>query len=47
MTDIKPKYVGKYCIGGEYGLHISLEKKPNWWHRFWMRVCFDIRWEDL
>jgi hypothetical protein len=42
----RPKYVGRLIIGGEYGLLISLEKKPNVVHRFFMRVLLGFEWRD-
>ena len=38
-----PIYVGDYHLGG---LAIGFEKKPSWWHRFWMRVCLGWIWKD-
>jgi hypothetical protein len=40
------KYVGRLIIGGEYGILISLEKKPNVVHRFFMRVLLGFKWKD-
>lgn len=43
----KKTFVGGYTLGerGE-GLRIAFTRKPSWWHRFWMRVALDVRWDD-
>ena len=41
-----PKYVGAYRIGGTGGLHINFTKKPNWFHRYMMRMCLGWEWVD-
>jgi hypothetical protein len=43
---ILPKYVGSYRIGENYGLSISFEKKPNWFHRKMMKLCLGWEWRD-
>ena len=37
------KYVGFYRLGS---MTIGLDKKPNWFHRFFMKICFGWTWED-
>lgn len=39
-------FVGGYTIGGPEGIRLALRQKPSRWHRFWMRCCLDIRWDD-
>jgi hypothetical protein len=41
-----PKYSGSYRIGGNYGLCISIVKKPNWFHRKMMALCLGWEWLD-
>jgi hypothetical protein len=41
-----PKYSGCYRIGGNYGLSISIVKKPNWFHRKMMALCLGWEWID-
>jgi hypothetical protein len=41
-----PKYIGAYRIGGTGGLHLSFTKKPNWFHRYMMRLCLGWEWVD-
>jgi hypothetical protein len=43
---VPPKYSGFYRIGGNYGLSISIVKKPNWFHRKMMALCFGWEWRD-
>jgi hypothetical protein len=43
---IVPKYEGSYRIGGNGGLSVSLEKKPNWFHRTMMKLCLGWEWHD-
>jgi hypothetical protein len=41
-----PNYVGGYQLGGEFGLRINLQKKPNWLHRTMMKLCLGWEWID-
>jgi hypothetical protein len=41
-----PNYVGGYRLGGEFGLRINLQKKPNWLHRTMMKLCLGWEWID-
>jgi hypothetical protein len=41
-----PNYVGSYRLGKPIGFHIALQKKPCWFHRTMMRLCFGWEWED-
>lgn len=41
-----PKHVGGYQLGGQYGLRIMFQKKPNWLHRKMMKLCLGIEWID-
>jgi len=34
---------GFYCIGH---YRFAFQKKPNLWHRFFMRVLLNIHWKD-
>ena len=43
---VLPKYSGYYRIGGNYGLTISIVKKPNWFHRKMMALCLGWEWTD-
>lgn len=43
---VLPKYSGSYRIGGNYGLSISIVKKPNWFHRKMMALCLGWEWLD-
>ena len=43
---ILPKYSGSYRIGENYGLCISIVKKPNWFHRKMMALCLGWEWID-
>jgi len=38
-----PPTVGYYCIGH---WRFAFQKKPNLWHRFFMRLLLNLRWED-
>lgn len=42
-----PTYVGYYLLGGRFGLRISFEKKPCWFHRKMMYLCLGWEWGDL
>jgi hypothetical protein len=46
FTELNPKYVGSYWIGGSMGLHISFKEKPIWLHRTMMRLCLGWEWKD-
>ena len=41
-----PKPVGRYEIGGRYGMHVVLSKKPIWIHRFFARLLLGWKWRD-
>lgn len=41
----KGKLLGYYSLNNIYQLAIY-GKKPNWFHRTMMRVCFGIKWID-
>ena len=43
---VLPKYSGSYKIGGDYGLSISILKKPNWFHRKMVALCLGWEWQD-
>jgi hypothetical protein len=43
---VPPKYSGCYRIGGNYGLSISIVKKPIWFHRKMMAMCLGWEWID-
>ena len=38
------KYKGKYCLGGECGVCIFLEEKPNVIKRFFMNHLLGWKW---
>jgi len=40
--------VGEWKIGDDtHFISFALKKKPNGWHRFWVRVFFGLRWIDF
>jgi hypothetical protein len=40
--------IGEWKIGDdEHFISFALKKKPNGWHRFWVRVFFGLRWIDF
>jgi hypothetical protein len=39
-----PVYVGGWTLGG---LTVSMEKKPNWFKRKMMKLCFGFEWKDF
>ena len=41
-----PTFVGRYILGGEYGLKIGFTYKPNWFHRTMMKLCLGWEWID-
>lgn len=42
-----PKYVGAYEIGNTYHkFSFALTYKPNFIHRFFMKLLLDFRWID-
>ena len=41
-----PKRCGGYYLGGKRGMGFLLERKPSWWHRFWLRVTLGWEWHD-
>lgn len=41
-----PPSVGCWVIGGEWGLHIYLTKKPRWLTRVLMRWLVEWEWKD-
>jgi hypothetical protein len=41
-----PVYVGYYELGGQYGIRIAFEKKPNWFHRTMMKLCLGWSWSN-
>ena len=41
------KYAGKWCIGGPMGICISMTKRPNLVHRFFMKLLLGIEWKDI
>ena len=41
--DLGPKTVGYYRLDKFY---FAQHKKPNLWHRFFMRVLLNFHWED-
>ena len=42
-----PPSVGYYRLGSaEMSTQMRLNKKPNWWHRFWMKACLGWEWID-
>jgi len=49
MTEIyyRPKYVGRYCLGGQLGFCILLPKRPNIIQRFFMKHLLGWDWYDL
>jgi hypothetical protein len=42
-----PNYVGGYRLGGELGFQINFTRKPNWFHRTMMKLCFGCEWVNL
>jgi len=42
-----PKYVGKYCLGGEMGICIMFNKKPNIIHRYFMKLLLGWEWFNI
>ena len=38
------KYPGYYQLGGSEGVQIYLVKKPKWFHRKMMKLCFGLEW---
>jgi len=43
----QPKYAGGWEIGGNYGLRIMIVKKPNWFHRYMMKLLLGIKWINV
>lgn len=41
-----PQMLGYWSHADGY-VKIFLPKRPNWFVRFWCRVCFDLTWVDL
>jgi len=42
-----PEPVGCYEIkNGPYTTSLGMVKKPKWFHRFCMKLCFNITWRD-
>lgn len=39
-----PKYVGCYTIDESFS--VALTKRPNWIHRFFMKLCLGWAWND-
>jgi hypothetical protein len=42
-----PTYVGGYRLGGELGLQVNFNYKPNWFRRTMMKLCFGWEWVNL
>lgn len=42
-----PVYVGGWNIGGNSGLRFCVTTKPNWFHRFMMKLLLGIEWFDI
>ena len=40
-------YEGAYCLGGNIGLKVNLGKKPNFIHRYFMKVLLGWVWVDV
>ena len=40
-----PKHVGYMIM--DRGVKLALYKKPNWFHRKMMKICFGFVWEDI
>lgn len=40
-----PSFVGKYVLVG--GVCISATKKPNFIHRYFLKLFFGIKWENM
>lgn len=41
-----PNPVGRYEIGGQYGMHVTLSKKPMWIHRVFSKILLGWEWYD-
>jgi len=41
-----PKYAGQWQIGGNYGLYISLVKKPRWLTIWLCLIFLEWKWID-
>lgn len=43
-VDFPPRYIGYYSLA-DGKLKLGLVKKPSWFHRWMMKMCFGIDYE--
>jgi len=41
-----PNVVGGYQMGGQFGISFNLVERPNWLHRFGVRIVLGWIWKD-